>query len=315
MILPRFEYKKARTIEEALELYNKYNGEACYLAGGTDLIPILKQRLYSPKAVIDIKGIKELKAIGKKGGNLLVGPNVTLYELKENPQIKTYLPCLFESLDATSCETLQMRGTIGGNIMQNTRCLQYNKSLEWRTARGFCYKMGGGECNVVPHAKSCFSNYCGDNAPSLMAAEAKVRLVGPEGARTIKMEKLFSGDGKTPFTIKPGEILKEIIIPLKETKGVYEKLTVRGSIDYPLVGIALAAAGNSARVCVTGIGPSPRLYELKELNEKTINTIADKAYDDAKPVANAVLTPAYRKKMVRVLIKKAYNRLESGGKR
>jgi len=315
MILPRFEYKKARTIDEAMELYNKYNGDAFYLAGGTDMIPLLKQRLFSTKAVIDIKGIEELNVIRKKGGNLLVGPNGTLYELKENPHIKKYFPCLFESLDATSCETLQMRGTIGGNIMQNTRCLQYNKSLEWRTARGFCYKMGSKECNVVPHAKLCFSNYCGDNAPSLMTVEAKVRLVGPDGIRTIKMERLFSGDGKAPFTVKSGEILKEIVIPLKETKGVYEKLTVRGSIDYPLVGVALTVIGSSARVAVTGIGPLPRLYELKEVNEKTINEIADKAYDDAKPVANAILTPSYRKRMVRVLIKKAYNRIESGGKR
>lgn len=315
MILPRFEYKRARTIDEALELYSQYKGEAFYLAGGTDLVPLLKHRLFNPKVVIDIKDIKELKAMAKKGGNLLVGPNVTLYELKENPEIRKNLPCLFQSLDATSCETLQMRGTIGGNILQNTRCLQYNKSLEWRTARGFCYKMGGKTCNVVPNARSCFSNYCGDNAPGLMTVDAKVRLAGPEGERTIKLEKLFSGDGKAPFTIKPGEILKEIVIPIKETKGAYEKLTVRGSIDYPLVGVAVSVKGSTAKIGVTGIGPIPRLYELKEVNEKAINSIADKAYEDAKPVINAVLTPAYRKKMVGVLIKRAFKRIEKGGSR
>ncbi len=315
MILPKFEYKKARTIEEALEIYSRYNGEAFYLAGGTDLVPLLKHRLFNPKVVIDIKGIEELKTITKKGGNLLVGPNATLYELKGTPEIQEKLPCLFQSLDATSCETLQMRGTIGGNIMQNTRCLQYNKSLEWRTARGFCYKMGGKTCNVVLNAKACYSNYCGDNAPSLMTVDAKARIVGPTGERTIKVEKLFSGDGKEPFTVKPGEILKGIIIPLKETKGAYEKLTVRGSIDYPLVGVAVTIKDGSAKVGVTGIGPCPRVYELKEVNEKEINNIADKAYEDAKPVLNAVLTPAYRKKMVGVLIKRAFKRIEKGGSR
>lgn len=313
MILPRFEYKKARTIEEALELYSRYNGEAFYLAGGTDLIPLLKLRLFSPRAVIDIKGIQGLRAISKKAGSLIVGPNVTLYELKDNLEVRGYLPCLSESLDATSCETLQMRGTIGGNILQNTRCLQYNKSLEWRTARGFCYKMGGETCNVVPGVRSCLSNYCGDNAPALMTVDAKVRLVGPEGERTVKIEKLFSGDGKIPFNVKKGEFITEIIIPLKKTEGAYEKLTVRGSIDYPLVGVAVTAKDDYARIAVTGIGPSPRLYELKKINVKAINDITDKAYEDARPVLNAVLTPAYRKKMVRVLIKKACNRLGLGG--
>lgn len=313
MILPKFDYKKARTVEEALEIYSKYNGNAVFLAGGTDIVPQLKLRLFQPQVVIDLKGIKELTGVLKKNNTLIVGPNTTLFELKHVSYMKDYLPCLFESLDVTSCETLQMRGTIGGNLLQNTRCLQYNKSIEWRTARGFCLKMGGEVCNVVHNAKTCFSNYCGDNAPSLMVLDAKVKLIGPKGERNIKIEKLFSGDGKSPLGINSGEILKEIIIPLKKTEGVYEKLTVRGSIDYPLVGVAVAIKNNTAKVAVTGIGPYPRLYELKELKEKAINELAEKAYEDAKPVTNAVLSPAYRKKMVGVLIKRAFKRLGKGG--
>ncbi|HPP05763.1 MAG TPA: FAD binding domain-containing protein [Syntrophorhabdaceae bacterium] len=315
MILPKFDYKKARTVEEAQELYNKYNGNAVYLAGGTDLVPLIKLRLFQPQVVIDLKGIDELTGVRKTNNSLVIGPNTTLFELKQHPFIKDYLPCLFESLEATSCETLQMRGTIGGNILQNTRCLQYNKSLEWRTARGFCLKMGGSVCNVAPNSKSCFSNYCGDNAPSLMTLDAKAKLVGPKGERTVRLEKLFSDDGRAPFSIKPGEILKEIILPFKKTKGVYEKLTVRGSIDYPLVGVAVTVKNNDAKVAVTGIGPSPRLYELKEIDEKSINDVADWACEDAKPVSNAVLTPSYRKKMVGVLIKRAFKKIASGGSR
>jgi len=313
MILPKFDYKKARTIEEALELYNKYNGNALYLAGGTDLVPLIKLRLFQPQVVIDLKGIDGLKDIKKVNNSIVVGPNITLFELKQSSFIKDYLPCFFESLEATSCETLQMRGTIGGNILQNTRCLQYNKSLEWRTARGFCLKMGGQVCNVLPNSKSCFSNYCGDNAPSLMTLDAKAKLVSPGGERTVRLEKLFSKDGRAPFNIKPGEILKEIVIPLKKTMGAYEKLTVRGSIDYPLVGVAVTVKDKAARIAVTGIGPSPHIYELKEINEKSINDMADQAYEDARPISNAVLTPLYRKKMVPVLIKRAFKRISTGG--
>lgn len=315
MILPKFDYRKAKTIEEALELYSKNNGNALYLAGGTDLVPLLKLRLFQPRVVIDLKNIKELTGITKKNNSLVIGPNTTLFELKQNKFIKEYMPALSESLEATSCETLQFRGTIGGNILQNTRCLQYNKSLEWRTARGFCLKMGGEVCNVAPGAKTCFSNYCGDNAPSLMTLDAKITLIGPKGKRTIKLEKLFSNDGKTPFTIKPGEILGEITIPVKKTEGAYEKLTVRGSIDYPLAGVAITVKDRSAKIAVTGIGPSPKLYELKDINDKTINEVVKKAYEDAKPVSNTVLTPSYRKKIVGVLIKRAFKRIGSGGSR
>lgn len=315
MILPRFEYKKARSIAEAIDVYKDFNGSAQYLAGGTDLIPIIKLRLSTPAAVIDLKHINELKTISREGRSLIIGANVTLFELKSNPMIKEYFPCLFESLEATSCETLQMRGTIGGNILQNTRCLQYNKSLDWRKARGLCYKMGGKTCNVVANAKTCFSNYCSDNAPSLIVLGAQVKLSGPEGTRVIKLEKLFSGNGKMPFNIKPGEILTQINLPLKKTKGAYEKLRVRDSMDYPLVGVAVSIESSKARACVVGIGPAPRIYEIKDVNGKTIKTTADKAYEDAKPVLNATLSPLYRKRMVGVLLKRAFKKLEQGGAR
>lgn len=315
MILPQFEYHKAQSVAGAIALYRKYKGKARYCAGGTDLIPLLKQRLSAPAAVIDLKGIDELKTITRRKGVLIIGANVTLFDLKNNSIIREYFPSLYESLDATSCETLQMRGTIGGNILQDTRCIQYNKSLEWRTARGFCFKMGGKACNVVLNAQACFSNYCSDNAQALITLSAKVRLKGPKGERTVDLEKIFSGNGKTPFTIIPGEILTAILIPLKKTEGVYEKLRVRDSMDYPLVDAAVSMAGGKARVCIGGIGPAPHLYIIKSMDENTIRATADKAYADAKPVANTTISAAYRKKMVSTLVKRAIKRVLKEGKR
>ena len=156
MILPKFEYKRAKSIAEAIGFYTHFEGQARYLAGGTDLIPLLKLRLSTPAVLIDLKHITELKTLSRDAGWLAIGANVTLFDLKKDPMVKEYFPALSESLEATSCETLQMRGTLGGNILQDTRCLLYNKSLEWRTARGFCWKMGGQACNVVPNAAGLF---------------------------------------------------------------------------------------------------------------------------------------------------------------
>ena len=314
MILPRFDYKKAEDIASAIALYESSKGQARYLAGGTDLIPLVKLRLSTPVAIIDLKGIKQLKTISREGGHLLIGANVTLFELKNHAMVKEYFPALHESLDATSCETLQMRGTIGGNLLQNTRCLLYNKSLAWRKARGFCYKMGGETCNVVPKAKACFSNYCSDNALSLLSLSASVKIAGPHGERKIKLEKIFSGDGRNPFTLKPGEILTEIHIPLKRSRGAYEKLRVRNSIDYPLLGVAVSVSNKKGRVCVGGIGPAPLIYDLKDLEGAYIKEPAQKARQEAKPVSNTTLSPAYRKKMVDVLTQRAIKRALKEGK-
>jgi 4-hydroxybenzoyl-CoA reductase subunit beta len=314
MILPKFDYKKAEDIAQAIALYEGVKGRACYLAGGTDLVPLVKLRLSTPKAMIDLKGIEQLNTISRKGNSLIVGANVTLFALKNHAAVKDYFPALYESLDATSCETLQMRGTIGGNLLQNTRCLLYNKSLEWRTARGFCYKMGGATCNVVPNVAACFSNYCSDNALSLLSLGASLKLAGPEGERKIKLDKLFSRDGRNPFTLKPGEILTEIHIPLKRSTGAYEKLRVRNAIDYPLLGVAVSLTQGKGRVCVGGIGPAPLVYDLKDVAGAALKDIARQARQEAKPVANATLSAGYRKKMVQVLTERAVKRALKEGK-
>jgi len=314
MILPKFDYKKGEDIAAAIALYESSKGRARYLAGGTDLIPLVKLRLSTPGAVIDLKGIEPLKAVSRKGGTLIIGANVTLFELKTHDLVRDYFPALHESLDATSCETLQMRGTIGGNILQNTRCLLYNKSLDWRTARGFCYKMGGETCNVVSNAAACFSNYCSDNALSLISLSAGVKLAGPHGERKIKLEKLFSGDGRDPFTLKPGEILTEVHVPLKRSTGAYEKLRVRNAIDYPLLGVAVSIRDGKGRVCVGGIGPVPKAYDLKDLSASALKEVAKQARQETRPISNTTLSPGYRKKMVQVLTERAVKRAMKEGK-
>jgi CO/xanthine dehydrogenase FAD-binding subunit len=80
MILPKFEYKKSENIAKTIAFYESYNGQVRYLAGGTDLIPLVKLRLSTPMAIIDLKGIEELKAISHQGGSLVIGANVTLFQ-------------------------------------------------------------------------------------------------------------------------------------------------------------------------------------------------------------------------------------------
>ena len=309
MILPDFEYKKAETVADAIGLYHEYNGNVRYLAGGTDLVPLLKSRLSTPAAVIDLKGINDLATITAEDGWLTIGANVTLFALKQNQTVQDYFPVLYQSLTATACETLQMRGTIGGNLLQDTRCIEYNKSHDWRVARGFCLKMGGETCNVVPGARVCLSNYCSDNAFSLISLSATVSIQGPEGERTMALEKIFSGKGGKPFALEPGEILTHIRIPMEKSKGAYEKLRVRKSIDYPLVAVAACLKEDSTKVCVGGVGPAPLVYDLKGMDPDAIADASHCTYTDAKAVGNTTLSPEYRKRMAGVLFRRALNKV------
>jgi len=304
MILPRLLYKKAKNLDGAIQLFKKSDGNAFYLAGGTDIVPQLKLKLHNINVLIDLKAIKELKGIATDREWFTIGANTTLFEIKNYPLVKEYFPALFQSLEATSCETLQMRGTIAGNILQNTRCLFYNKSLEWRKAKGFCFKMGGETCNVVPNTQACFANYCSDNAPSLLSLSAEISLVGINGERRIKLEEIFSGNSKTPFTILQGEILTAIHIPLRKTKGAYEKLRVRDSIDYPLVSAAFTLENGKGILSIGAIGARPFLYSLENMNENAVRDVMDRIYNDSKHVANTILPASYRKKMARVLAKR-----------
>ncbi|OPX99016.1 MAG: 4-hydroxybenzoyl-CoA reductase subunit beta [Syntrophorhabdus sp. PtaB.Bin006] len=304
MILPPFAYARPKTVKKAIALYQGAKGQAVYLAGGTDLVPRIKQRLMCPALSIDLKGIQALKRVTLTRDWLKIGANVTLYDLKNHPVVAKYYPALYESLNTTSCETLQMRGTLGGNVLQDARCLFFNKSDTWRKARGFCLKMGGESCNAVKGARVCFANYASDNAPVLLTLGAEVLLSGIAGDRQIPLLEIFTGKSDSPFTLHNGEILTQILIPAQITKGGYLKLRVRDSIDYPLVGVALSTADGRGRLAVGGIGGKPLLFEFRGDDRGWVERIADEALNQSKPVRNTVLSAAYRKRMVKTLTKR-----------
>lgn len=309
MILPKFAYIRPKSVKNALQYFQEHEGNAVYLSGGTDLVPRMKQRLAKPSAVIDLKSIKDLNKIEITRSWLKIGANVTLYELKNHSFVKDAFPALANSLDATSCETLQMRGTIGGNLLQDSRCLFYNKSEEWRMAKGYCIKMGSHICNAVKGAKFCSANYASDNAPALITLGAYVTIAGNDGNQQIPLEAIFSGKSVLPFTLLPGEILTHIMVPAKKTRGGYLKARVRDSIDYPLVGVAVSLVNGKGCIAIGAIGGKPIHFDFDENESGWDDRIATEVLNSVKPVANTVLSPAYRKKTSGVLLKRLTRKL------
>ena len=312
MIATRFEYKKPTNIQEAIDLFQSFNGEAAYLSGGTELVPLIKLGLKKPKAIIDLKRIAPLATIEDQGDWIRIGSMVRIFDLKGYGPVVDHFPALKASLEATSCETLQMRAAIGGNLLQNTRCLFYNQSEFWRKSKGFCLKMGGLSCNAVQGAKTCFANYCSDNAPALCTLSAEIELHGPSGERRLPLHELYSNKAQDPFDFRQGEILTAILIPKKTTKGGYEKLRLRGSVDYPLLGVALSSWDETGKLAVGAVGPMPYVLEINQLSHNALTEAIGSLLKEVRPVSNTVVDGAYRKRMIPVLAERLVKQVMEG---
>ena len=170
-------------------------------------------------------------------------------------------------------------------------------------------------------ARRCFSVYQGDLAPALIAFGAKAKLEKKGGTRTILISELFSGNGKQPINIEKDELLTKIILPLPKGQcgSSYQKLRLRGSIDYPLASVASVVDFDdkgyivNSRVVIGAVGPSPKLVtetsSLKgnKLRGEYIDALAQAAYKIAEGVNNQPLPGLYRRKMIKVLTKRALN--------
>jgi len=307
-LLPGFEYKRPESLEEFLHLLSDCIGDAIILAGGTDLLPRIKMGLKKLDIIIDIKDIEGLSYVKNGGTNVRIGALTTIYEIIKSAIIKDGYPALHEAATLTASENLQQRGTIGGNILQDTRCLYYNKPETWRKSFNPCFKTGGEICNAARGGKKCFAIYCGDLAPALISLGASVYLLGKKGEKEMPLKDIFSGDGKSPFSLRSDDLVKDIIIPSDKMRGGYEKLRMRKSIDYPVVNIALSiGAGDKGRFVVGSAGANPLIYDFSSSEE--LRQIPGKAQNDMSTVNNMYLSPLYRKNMVRVLADKLIRRV------
>ncbi len=322
MRLPKMDHAAPSTLSDACLLMDEQGDKVRLLAGGTDLLVACKLRNVKPSLVVGLRGIPELRGIrlDEKEG-LRIGAMTTLNEVRYHPKVVKHYPALTEAAAAVGTTQLQYMGTLGGNLCLDTRCMYYNQSEPWRKSRTVCLKMGGDVCHVVPKGKKCYAVFSGDMAPALMAYDARVKLVGSAGERTINVRDLFTGDGKTPNHIKPGEILCEVTMPPPSEKqgSTYLKYRERGSIDFPLAGVAVRVNLTEGGICqdcrivlnAVSFGPVPvpdaeDVLKGKGLWEDLIDQAAAQATKAAHPVANTFgTTPSYRRKMIGILTRRA----------
>jgi len=323
MSMPSFTLLKPRTLQHAVEFLAKFSTDSTavqILAGGTDLVPSMKQKLFSPAYVLDVRSVEELKGIrGIAGHGVEIGALTTLSAIEDSGLIARSYPVLREATMTVASPILRNMGTLGGNICLDTRCLWYNQSLQWRKSCNFCIKKDGDLCHVAPGGTKCWAAFSADTPAALLCLDAEIEIASPAGFRRVPLEGFYTGEGDRRFALKANELLTRIFLPEKTAgyHGAYKKLRMRGSIDYPLAGVACALKlkgkiVEDARVAITAVNPAPLLVANaehaligREVNEHHAMVVGELAARTAKPLTTSLLTPEYRREMVRVYAKRA----------
>jgi 4-hydroxybenzoyl-CoA reductase subunit beta len=314
MILPRFQYHQPQTIGEAAAIAQACDGDFDFISGGTDLLPNYKSRLNPRGNVISLSGIAELYEIGPER----LGAMARLQDIVDHPELKKKLPVIPHTAAQIATPLIRASGTLGGNLMLDTRCYYFNQSWFWRDSKDYCLKADGDVCLVVPQREICYATYSGDLAPVLMALGATFVLVGPEEKREVRADKFFTHDGITRNLKLPEEILAHVLIPktAQTLSADYRKLRVRDSMDFPVLGVAvaIALAENTIErlhIGLTGVATTPLLFDEltlavtgDQLTEDLIDGLAGDIMNQVTPYRNVSLSPQYRKAMIGVYIQR-----------
>jgi xanthine dehydrogenase YagS FAD-binding subunit len=327
-----FEYASPTTKEQAVSLLGNNWADADILAGGTDLLALMKDDVVSPKRLVNIKDIKELRGItvGKDRG-LRIGALVTIQELIDHPQARQAFPVIAHTASEIAGPQIRNMATVGGNLCQRPRCWYY------RAGFGLLAKDKTGE-PLVPTGDNRYHAILGNAGPAyfvspstlgtlFIALGGTVRLFGPKGEREIPVEKFFvipQTESQREHDLGPNEIVTEIVLPpLAGVKAASYDVRQKDAMDWPLAlaSVALSFKGNkvgSARVVMGYVAPVPwRSKEAeaalvgKTINEETAKAAGEAAVTGAKSLGRN----AYKIQLARVAVKRAILEAARGGAR
>jgi len=318
--LPEFNYFQPRSLKQAIKALTDLGSDVMLVAGGTDVYPKMKRGQFTPHNLISLRALGELKGIRQNKDGLWIGAGESLTTVSRHRLIAKHLPALAHAAESVSTPQLRNMGTIGGNVLVDTRCNYYDQTHFWRQAVGFCMKKDGDICLVAPGSAKCLAIASSDTAPVLVSLGADVILVSPAGERRVKLEDLYRDDGIEYLAKAKDEVLKALFIPRESLarRNTYLKLRRRGSFDFPILGVAATmdiderGECRSASVVLTAVASAPKviteasvLLQGKKVTPELIDAVAEAAAKVAHPLDNADLDYWYRKKMAKVYTQRA----------
>jgi 4-hydroxybenzoyl-CoA reductase subunit beta len=307
MIAPLSDFRLAQpgSVKEAIAALLSHPGSR-FVAGGTDLIVNMRRGISRPDLLVDLSGIDELNEIKISADGATIGTGVTIAALARNTAFATQYRALAQAAEAIAGPGHRNIGTVGGNLCLDTRCIYYNQSEWWRSANAYCLKNRGDVCHVAPQGQRCHAAYSGDLAPALLVLGAEVDIAGALGHRRIPLSELYVEDGKAHLALAEGELIVAVQLPAAPPVSAYGKVRVRGAIDFPLAGVAVALAASgtnvgSLRIALTGTNSRPFLlagteaFSGRSIDEKLLQEIDRLVQKQVQPMRTTISPANYRR--------------------
>ena len=317
--LADFRIAQPSTVKEAVAACVKHPGSR-YVAGGTDLIVNMRRGINGADLLVDLSGIDELSEIKGDKHGMTIGAGVTIAALARDKSIASRYCALAQAAAAIAGPGHRVMATVGGNLCLDTRCIYYNQSEWWRSANAYCLKNRGDTCHVAPQGQRCHAAFSGDLAPALFVLGAEVDIAGPQGERRIPLSDLYVEDGKAHLALTKAELVVAVHLPAAPPPSAYEKVRVRGAIDFPLAGVAaaLTLTGTNVsllRIALTGTNSRPFLlagtdaFAGRPVDEKLLQEIDRLVQKQVQPMRTTIVSANYRRLAAAALARRLVTKL------
>ena len=320
--MKRFEHLNATSVQEAVKMLSANNARA--IAGGTDLVGIMKEGLLPTARVVNLKTIKDLDYIREDGGEIRIGALAKLSDIAASALVAGKAPALAQAAGAVASPQIRNMGTLGGNLAQKVRCWYFrdvHRTDCYKRSGSFCYAVfGASDVHAIFDGAACWAVSPSDTAIALSALGANIVVAGPEGQHTVTVDDFFVGpdvDYLRETVLRQDEIIVEVQIPASAVgqKSAFVKAATRKSISFARGSAAALVVGGpitSVRVSLGAVAPTP--YRAKEteaflagkrLQADVIAQAAELATKGAKPLASN----EYKIQLAQGLVRQALTRL------
>ncbi|HEV2009941.1 MAG TPA: xanthine dehydrogenase family protein subunit M [Candidatus Limnocylindria bacterium] len=318
-----FAYARPRAVTDALELVR---GGATVMAGGTDLLGLMKDGITAPERIVDIRDLEPLRGWARtKSKGLRIGALVPLAELETSAELAKAMPIIGEALRPAATLQLRTMGTVGGNLLQRNRCWYFRDEAYpcWLKGGVRCFAVDGdNRLHAIVGAEECVAVAPSDLAPALIAYDATVSLAGSRGTRTMPLVDLFvtpHGRVRREHAITSDELIVEVRVPENALarRGAFEKAMERKTWSFALVSVAVSVkiiggVARDARIVLGGVAPVPwrardaeKLLEGRVLDDAACQAAADAALERAEPLKDN----GYKVPLGRELVRRTLRRL------
>ena len=317
--MQNFEYANPTTLAEAFSALGTSWGEADVLAGGTDLLSLMKEYLHSPKRVVNIKNIKELGGISGAGQYLRIGATVTLDELASNAMVKAKFPSLRQAALGITSPQLRNMGTVGGDLCQRPRCWYFRRGngLLGQDANGkSLIATGDNKFHAIFGSGPAWFVSASSFGPALIALGAKVTLQSAKGKRDVPVEQFFvspKSNAEREVALQPNEILTQILVPMASGNNATYEIRQREAVDWPLSAASVnlnivAGTVKSATIVMGHVAATPwRASQAEQMliGKKIDAAVADSAGTAAVANATPLSQNSYKVQLAKVAVKRA----------